>query len=255
MNKEVLKTYSYSKLLFELINLNHLHNFKTKLIGYEKFEKIKATYPIYRFIINPSAKIKFGIFTGMHGDEIAGPLSILHLLKEPNKYLNKRICYYIYPTISPTAFDLRRRYDDDNVELNTLNKKTLNNYKYRELKYVYQDVKNKKFDAIISLHEDVQQKRFYAYVNNDNNDVYKNIINNAEKYCGILKSKIIDKRLSNQKGFIVSGHDDTIEDSLFIDKKPKICITTETPGKINLDTRIKINLKNIILINNQILKN
>jgi len=254
MNNEKLKTYSYDKLIFELIKLSRLHKFKAKLIGYEKFENIKAVYPLYRFTINPKAKIIFGIVTGIHGDEIAGPLSIYYLFKKQKKYFNKKICYYIYPTISPTAYDLKRRYDDDNVELNTLNKRTLKNYKYHEIKSFYLDVKNKKFDAIISLHEDVKQKKFYAYINQENNEVYKKIINNATKHCGILKKKIIDKRVSNQKGVIIGGHDQTIEDWLFCHKKPKICITTETPGKINLDTRIEINLNNIKLLNNYILK-
>lgn len=254
MNNRELETYSYGKLIYELIKLGNLHKFEIKLIGHEKFEKINASYPIYRFTVNPNARIKFGIVTGMHGDEIAGPLSMYHLFKNPKKYFHSDICYYIYSTISPTAFDLRRRYDDDNVELNSLSKKTLRNYKYHEIKYFYQDVKNKKFDAFISIHEDVLQKRFYAYVNDENSKIYGEIMKNGEKHFGILPKKDIYGRMSNKEGIIVGGHDQTTEDWIFIHKKPSLCLTTETPGKGELDLRIATNLYNILILNKYILK-
>ncbi|MFH1662142.1 MAG: hypothetical protein ABIA02_03530 [Candidatus Falkowbacteria bacterium] len=255
MKNENLGTFSYAKLISELIKFSHLHKFNIKLIGYENFKNIKAVYPLYRFTINHGAKIKFGIVTGMHGDEVAGPLSMYLLFQKPKKYFNEKICYYIYPVISPTAFDLRRRYDDDNVELNTLNKKTLRNYKYHEIKEFYNDVKDKKFNAFISFHEDVDQKKFYAYTSKEYNKVYQKIINNAKKNCGILKKKIIDKKESNGKGFILGGHDQTIEDWVCFHKNPAFHITTETPGKIDLEKRIATNLNNIKLVNNYLLKN
>jgi predicted deacylase len=249
MLNDKLKNYSYAKLIFELIHLCRQHKFEIKLIGNEKFKYINSTYPIYRFTIHPKANIKFGIITGMHGDEIAGPLSIFYLLKNPKKYFNKKICYHIYPVISPTAFDLKRRYDDDNIELNTLNKRTLKNYKYHEIECLYEDLKNKKLNTILSLHEDVDQTNFYMYINRENNQVYKKIISNANKHVNILKKKIIDKRVTNKKGFIIGGYDETVEDWLFLKKKPDLCVTTETPGMVDLNTRIAINLHNIQLLN------
>lgn len=254
MKDEQLQNFSYAKLMFELIKFSNLHKFKKKLYGYEKFEKIKTDYPLYKFVVNPESKLIFYILTGMHGDEIAGPLSIYCLLKEPEKYLNQNICYHIYPVVSPTAFDLRRRYDDDNVELNTLNKKTLRNYKYHEIKSFYEDIKNSKPDAFLSLHEDMDQEKFYAYVKRKNiSPVYRAILKSASRHCGVLNKKIIDKQISDHHG-LIDSHDQTTEDWLYAHKHPEIFITTETPGKIDLNTRIMINLENIRLINNYILK-
>lgn len=256
MNYDKIENYSYGKLIFELIKLAELHKFEVKLIGQEKFKKINAVYPIYRITINPEAKIKFCIATGMHGDEIAGPLSIYYLLKNPKKYFDPKICYYIYPTISPTAFDLRRRFDDDNKELNTLSKTTLRNRSYHEIKCYFNDFKKLKIDAFLSIHEDVIQKKFYAYVNSNNQEVYKQIMENGKKHFGIIERKNIYGRFSNQNGIVIGSHDRSTENWIFTHKKPFICLTTETPAQnINLNHRIETNLKNIQILNKYIIKN
>lgn len=256
MNYDKIEHYSYGKLIFELIKLAELHKFEVKLIGQEKFKKINAVYPIYRITINPEAKIKFCIATGMHGDEIAGPLSIYYLLKNPKKYFDPKICYYIYPTISPTAFDLRRRFDDDNKELNSLSQKTLRNRCYHEIKCYFKDFKKLKIDAFLSIHEDVGQEKFYAYINSYDQEIYEQIMKNGKRHFGIMERRKIDGRFSNRKGMIIGGHDRSTEDWIFTHKKPFVCLTTETPAKNkDLKLRIDTDLKNIQILNKYIIKN
>lgn len=250
MNYKSIENYSYTKLIFELIKAAERHHFDIKLIGKEKFKKINAEYPLYRFTINPKAKIKFGIGTGMHGDEIAGPLAMHFLFQNPQKYFHPDICYYIYPTISPTAFDLRRRYDDDNKELNSLSQKTLRNRAYHEIKCYYHDFRKLKFDAFLSIHEDVEQKKFYAYVNSNNQEVYEKIMANGQKHFGLMPHKKIDGHLTNSHGMITSTHDRSTEDWIYRHKKPLFSIVTETPAKNNdLNARIETDLQNIVIVN------
>lgn len=250
-----LLNYSYAKLISELIKLGHIHNYSCKLIGEEIFESIGLVYPLYRFTINPSAKVKFCIITGVHGYEMAGPLTMPALFANPKRYLNKKICYYIYPVINPTAFDLRRRLDDDEFDLNTLNKKIFKKGGFNEIQAFYQDVKNKKFEVLISLHEDVDIEEFYAYIfEKQETPVYRKIIQSTEKYADILHKNEICGTASDGKGLIINWHDQSLEDRLYCTEQAKISICTETPGKLDLDTRIAINLNNIKILNIYILK-
>jgi len=254
-NENNLLNYSYAKLISKLIKLGHLHNYSSKLIGEEIFGKTGLIYPLYRFTINPTAKAKFCIIAGVHGYEIAGPLTMPALFANPKKYLNKKICYYVYPVINPTAFDLRRRLDDDGYDLNTLNKKILKNKGFREIQAFYQDIKNKKFEVLISIHEDIDLNKFYAYIfEKEGNSIYRKIINSTRKYAEILNKNRIYGTPSDGKGLIINHHDQSIEDRLYCKKQAKISLCTETPGRLNLSTRISINLNNIQILNTYILK-
>jgi|GEM_PF-1122786 len=242
--------YSYAKLISELIRLSRLHNYKYKIIGKELFEKTGIVYPLYRFTINPSSRPSFCIIAGVHGYEVAGPLTMPELFANQKKYLDRKICYYIYPVINPTAFDLRKRQDDDGYDLNTLNKNTLKNKGFCEIQSFYKDVKNKKFEVLISLHEDVDLKKFYAYVFEKKKEmIYRKIIKASSKYTDILCQNRIYGSPSDNEGLVINSHDQSLEDRLYREKKAKISLCTETPGKLNLKTRISINLNNIRILN------
>ncbi|MBU4375683.1 succinylglutamate desuccinylase/aspartoacylase family protein [Patescibacteria group bacterium] len=254
MNKKTKKISSAS-LINEIVILCKIHRFSCKIIGYEKFEKIKQEYPLYKIVINPKAKISFCIIAGVHGDEIAGPFTVIDMLKKP-KIFDDKIRYDIFPLINPTGFDLRRRYNDDNRDLNCLNKKTLKSKNYRELKAFNNSTKNDKFDALISLHEDLSQTKFYAYIyEKEKNPLYRRIISLTEKTVNIWKTKNIYENFSDCKGLATNAHDQSIEDRLYRQGRAKISLTTETPGKLPLKKRIKINLNNIKTINKYLINN
>ena len=255
MNNET-KNFSSAKLIYDIITLCNIHRLKYKIIGNESFEKINQTYPIYKIIINPKIKIKFCIIAGVHGNEIAGPFTILEALNNPQKIFDSRIRYDIFPLLNPTGFDLKQRYDDDNRDLNCLNKKTLKSRNYREIQAFNESTKNQRFDALISLHEDLSQTKFYAYIfEKDKNPLYRKIISSTEKKINIWKTKNIYENFSDKKGLVINAHDRAIEDRLYCQGRAKISLTTETPGKLTLKKRIKINLDNIKTINKYLINN
>ncbi|MFH0892248.1 MAG: succinylglutamate desuccinylase/aspartoacylase family protein [Candidatus Falkowbacteria bacterium] len=246
--------YSYALVISELIKLAHRHNFSIKKIGEEKFEHIGMTYPLYRFTVNPRAPKKFCIIAGVHGYEIAGPLTIPHLFEFPKKYFKKEIAYYIYPILNPTSFDLDRRMDDDNRDLNCLNRRTLKSRNYREIQAFYNDIKKLRFDALISMHEDLDETNFYAYVfEKEKNPVYRQIVRSASRFTGVETKKMIYQSPSDGHGLVINVHDQAIEDRFFCMKQAKTSLTSETPGKLDISLRIKINSENIKIINRSIL--
>lgn len=246
--------YSYAKYASELVKICHIHKFHLSTIGHENFERIKVDYPIYRIILNSKGKINFAIVAGLHGDEIASSLSILELLKKHGQYLYPQIKYIIYPLLGPTAFDLRTRDDDDEVELNILNKKTLRSKNYREVQIFFKDIANKKFHTFLDLHEDIDEHRFYAYAfEKKPEEVYRKIIKNAALHCQILRAKKIYGDLADGNGLIINNHDQSLEDRMYSLEKAKISVCTETPGKLDIKIRIKINLDTIKTLSKNII--
>lgn len=88
-----------------------------------KVEKYKLKYKngTYDFIkiipkrIEPKDKI-FLISTGIHGEEIAGPLTILNYINRILDYAHKQnIKLIIYPLNNPSGFELGERYSIDGI--------------------------------------------------------------------------------------------------------------------------------------------
>ena len=143
-------------------------------------------------------------------------------------------------------------YDDDR-DMNTLNKKTLKSKNYREIQAFYKDIKGKSFDVFLSLHEDVSAEKFYAYIfEEDKEAVYRKMITLVSGGCGILKKKKIYDDDSDGKGLVINEHDQSFEDRLYCQDRAEISLSTETPGKLSISERIKINLANIKLFSDYI---
>jgi len=255
-NTEKYVEYSYGKYISELMKLTQKHRISAEIIGYEKFEKIGRKEPLYRLIINPEAKINFCIVAGIHGEEIAGPFSILRALQNPEKYFAKKIRYQIYPILNPTGFDLKQRHDDDGKQLNAITKQILKSKNFKEVKLFFDDIKNINFDVFLSLHEEIINEEFYAFVYEKTPvAIYEKIMRANKKYAKIFKNKTIEKFKTDKNGLVMNIHDQTFEDYFFSHKQTPISLCTETPGQLPLATRIKINLQNIKILSDYALKN
>jgi len=251
-----IENYSYAKYLTELKELCARHDFGFKKIGEEEFEKIEMTYPIYRIRVNPGAKKIFCLVAGVQAYEIAGPMTVLELVRDPWSYLSKGIEYRIYPVINPTSFDLRQRNDDDGVDLNTLDRRVIHNEKFEEVAAFYKDIRESKFEVFLSLHEDVDETRFYAYTFEKEPEViYDKIVKESAKLADVVgEGKKMYGDVLDREGQIINHHDHSFEDFIFCNKKASISLCTETPGKLPLSERIRINLRNIKLLSEHILE-
>ncbi|MBI5742340.1 MAG: succinylglutamate desuccinylase/aspartoacylase family protein [Candidatus Niyogibacteria bacterium] len=231
----------YSGFIKDLTGVCCKKNIGLKVIGHSTAHKI------YRLMINPRAKINFCIAAGVHGDEIAGPLAILDLLNN-KKYLDRRVKYFIYPMISPSAFDLGRRRNAAAVDLNVFGKKTLADKRYAEAKIFYEDVCGRSFAAFLSLHEDLDEKRFYSYVFEKRSVpqiVYRQIVKEAGRRADIWRARSIHGAKSDRAGLIINHNDRSIEQYMFNHGGVWLSFATETPGKLDLAVRRRINLGTI----------
>ncbi|MCR4327181.1 MAG: succinylglutamate desuccinylase/aspartoacylase family protein [Nanoarchaeota archaeon] len=239
----------YFDFVKELLRLNKINNYSSKVIGYKKSKILDESFPIYKVDINKKGSKKFCIVAGIHGDEIAGPYSVLKILENP-KFFKKEIHYQIFPILNPSGFVLKRRFNDKGRDLNCLNKKTLKSENYKEIQMFHEEVKNKNFEVFLSMHEDLDISKVYSYIfEKDTKKIYRKLFSNERKW----KAKRIYGDKSDGKGLIINVHDHSLEDRFFSMGKAKLSVATETPGKLNLERRINMNLKNLEVLNNYLL--
>ena len=244
-----LAHYSYAKLLNEIIRLCHKRRFVYQVIGYTK-TRVALAYPIYKITIAPEQKKIFCIEAGTHGYEIAGPLTILALLKNPARWLNKNLRYEIYPVTNPAGFDLRRRENAFGRDVNNISPQTMANEEFAEAKILAADIKNKKLAVFLSLHEDIDKRAFYVYIHERApHTIYRQVIAQTAKICPVLTSKLIHGAKADGHGLIINrAYDKAFHDFFHYRGQANISLTTETPGLLPLATRIQVNLNNIKLI-------
>jgi protein MpaA len=129
------------------------------------------------------------ISAGMHGDEPAGPVAVLELLKSNAwpETLNIWLC----PCLNPTGFPLNRRENAGGIDIN----RDYRHFDSREAKAHADWLRQQPgFDLSLCLHEDWESHGFYAYeLNPDNRFSFaEEMIKRVGKFCPIDSSAEID---------------------------------------------------------------
>jgi len=249
------ENYSYAKYLLVLIKLCHKYKIPYQKIGDIFCDNLGISYPVYRLVINPLANRDFCIVAGVHGYEVAGPFTILELIKNKDKYLSAEIRYFIYPVFCPYSFDLRQRFNHKNKNANRVKRFSLVDLNLPEVSIFSNDIGDLSFKVFISLHEDVDETRFYAYVFQKKEElIYQKIIKETARSCKVWADKEIYGDQTNSNGLIINVNDGSLENRLFLDGRAKISLCTETPGKLPLEQRILLNLQNIKILSKDLLK-
>ncbi len=205
----------------------------------------KKEYPIYKIVINENKKDKTVCFTtGIHGEEVAGPWTILKFLEKLNIKKLKNTKIIIFPVANPSGFDKNKRFNWQKKNLNALfcNKKLSG-----ENKILFEALNKEKIYFFHALHEDIDEKSFYLYnFEKKPEKIYRDIIKLSKKYFSTNLSKEIygDKAIG---GLIINRTDGSFEDKLFRDGTP-YSMCTETPGKKPLKQRVDLNVKIMDLV-------
>jgi hypothetical protein len=212
---------------------------KTKKYLLRTLAKIgkKQEYPLITIKINPNAKRTICFSAGIHGNEIAGQLSLLKFLKNYNSNKFKRIQIIVFPLLNPYGYtnNIRRNYND--FDLNRHFNKNLK----KENKLLIKYIKEQNVVFFHALHEDLDEKRFYIYLfETQKEPIYDKILDLAKKHIPLDLDKKIYKDKSSH-GLIINDHDGSFEDYMFLNNVP-FSMCTETPGKQKLEKRIKLNL-------------
>lgn len=234
------KYFSYEKFLWILLTEARQHKIDVQIIGSEISRRTSINYPLYRLVIHPKEEKTICIVSGIHGNEIAGPLSILRIIKVIIHDLPAHYRYVIYPMINPSGFDLRQRFDADYRDLNAIYNVSLKHPDYFEVQVFFQDAqKYAPFEAVITLHEDSDREHFYMYgLGKENLDYYHAVCAFAKTCIPPWKRGEIEGCTTDEQGLILSNaHDHAFDGTLYARGMAKKAFTFETPGKLDCQFR------------------
>jgi protein MpaA len=186
------------------------------------------------------AKANVYISTGIHGDEPAGPLATLELLKE-NTW-PAEVNLWLVPCLNPRGYELNTRENEDGVDLNR-DYRTLATSTVRA--HAAWLEARPKFDVTLLLHEDWESNGFYLYeLNPELRPSLADVIVGAVKeVCPIDLSPVIEGREAKD-GIICANPDllkrkDWPEAFYLIHNKTPLSYTLEAPSDFPLITRVQ----------------
>lgn len=186
-----------------------------------------------------SARNSIYLSTGTHGDEPAGPLSLLELLEEDDWPADASL--WICPCLNPSGFALNQRENEQGIDLNR-------DYRHLQSTEVRAHVawleRQPRFDLAICLHEDWEAAGFYLYeMNPDGYPSYAEVmVQAAAKVCPIDLSPLIEGREAD--GGIVRPQVNLMERPQWpeafylITHKTRQSYTLESPSDFPLQTRV-----------------
>ena len=182
--------------------------------------------------------------TGIHGDEPAGPIAALQLLKE-NTWPHG-VDIFLCPCLNLTGFPLNRRENAKGIDLN----RDYRDAQSDEIRSHIEWLKRKpSFDVALCLHEDWESKGFYLYELNpdDQPSFAKKIISRVAEICPIDRSATIDNWPAENG--IIHPNKDPFErpqwpEALYlITNKTRLSYTLEAPSSFPLSTRVEALVK------------
>lgn len=192
----------------------------------------------YHRISKPSLHRVY-LSTGIHGDEPAGPMAVLQLLKENNWPTGVDI--FLCPCLNPTGFTLNRRENEKGIDLNRDYRDLQTNETRGHTEWLR---RKPRFDVSLQLHEDWESKGFYIYeLNPDEQPSFaKKIISRVAEICPIDRSSEIDGWPA-ENGVIHPDKDpfqrpEWPEALFLITNKTRLSYTLESPSSFPLETRV-----------------
>jgi len=200
---------------------------------------------LHRASPNPKAP-RFYLSTGIHGDEISGPIALLEMLRRPNFFAAHDIT--IFPILNPNGLAQGIRGNADGLDLN----RDYRDPKSTEIGGHVALLKTLgRFDAAMFLHEDFEGTGAYLYELNESLSptLGADIIAAMGKHVPIdLRPEIEEIPARNgiiQRRDIVLKHGAIEErpewpEAIYLSvNHTKVSYTTETPMLLPLEQRVK----------------
>lgn len=219
-----------------------------------RHKKLVDGYKLYYLVLNEDTDQKTICFSaGIHGDEIAGPWSVLKFLENIPK-IRTGLRVLILPLANPYGFEMLSRH---NAGKQDINRRYCDEKLSGEAKAIYDVITAHDVSFLHTLHEWAAADGFYMYSSNKKQEkILSALPKMAEKHFKVLTDTTINGEKVN-KGIIwhpKDGYTDmrskcTLENKAWSDGISYI--TTETPSKADLGKRINLTIK----IMNYILEN
>jgi len=182
------------------------------------------------------------ISTGMHGDEPAGPLTILRMLKSDS--LPRDMSLTIFPLINPRGMALNRRENAEGLDIN----RDFKRFQTEEarLQRDWLTANGRRFDLCIHLHEDWEATGYYLYELNPDREqsISPELLAAVAPVMRIDASERIDGHPAvnglirpQDSGVRMVGED--LPEALFmLDRYSRHSYTLEAPSNCDLNLRI-----------------
>ncbi|MBM3833350.1 MAG: M14 family metallocarboxypeptidase [Verrucomicrobia bacterium] len=127
--------------------------------------------------------------SGIHGDEPAGPMAILQLMRENSwpEDIEIRLC----PCLNPAGFALNRRENADGIDFNRDYRQLSTNEIRAHVTWLQQQPN---FDLAVVLHEDWEANGFYLYELNPSSlpSLAETVIRRVAEVCPIEHAQLVD---------------------------------------------------------------
>ena len=222
-------------------------------------KKINDGYKFNYVTLNMNREYKktVAFSAGIHGDEFAGPYSILKFLMDYTE-IDPTIRVVLFPIVNPYGFDRAQRH---NAFRQDINRRFCDKLLAGEAKAVTEVIKKVKLDYFVSLHEWSGKDGFYMYASNV---IDRERIEEIPKIASDKNFKVFTNTKINgeecNNGVIwhpTEGYKDersrcTLENKVYDDGIHYLC--TETPSKAGLERRIAVQLGIIHFVINKLMK-
>jgi murein peptide amidase A len=188
----------------------------------------------------PGPRRRIYLSAGIHGDEPAGPLAVLELIRRGA--LDARATWFVCPLLNPAGFLRRTRENPDGIDLNR-DYKALKSLEIQAHARWLQRQPN--FDLSLCLHEDWESTGYYLYELNpgDRPSLAPAILTAVERVCPLDPATVIDGREIAERAIIRPVHDPALRDlwpeSIYLRAHhTRLSYTLESPSARPLATRV-----------------
>lgn len=199
-----------------------------------------AGYPIPAFTRGVEAAPRVYLSSGMHGDEPAGPLAMMELLRQG--MFSGGVEWFLCPLINPTGIAAGTRENAQGIDLN---RDYLRRATVEVAAHVAWLESRPVPDVFLSLHEDWESSGFYLYEiqKSATASVAHAIIVAASEEIGPEPSPLIDDHSVREPGWIfhkpkADFPEDWPEAIYMADRGTRVSYTLETPSSLELERRV-----------------
>lgn len=195
-----------------------------------------SSYPLFAVCAGGrSARRSVCFVAGIHGEEPAGPLSILRFLKESRGSDFRSVSVLAFPVVNPYGFDIGRRENYLGLDLN---RHFQDDILVGENKAVYSRIRAEDILFLHTLHEDADADRFYLYgYRSCASLVYRKAIGVAGSFFPIDCREVIagDRAFG---GLVLNDSPGGELESRMVEDGVPFVMASETPGRASLEKRV-----------------
>ncbi len=188
---------------------------------------------------NVPGRLKVYVSTGIHGDEPAGPLAMLQLIRE-NRWPD--VDLWLCPCLNPLGFTLNSRENSKGIDLNREYLKPMAPEVTAHIAWLE---RQPKFDLCLLMHEDWESYGFYLYEQNPDGrrPLAEPMIEAVSRVCPIDPNELIEGRPA-KNGIIRPNLDPRTrpqwpEAFYLITHKTRLSYTLEAPSDYPMQTRVE----------------